>query len=89
MKEVLTAKIAQNPTIARWLNATGDSFLVEHNQVKGRDTFWSDDFDGTGKNMLGTLWMELRSDIHGEPLKAIDPSHIGWQSHNVPAKRGA
>jgi predicted NAD-dependent protein-ADP-ribosyltransferase YbiA (DUF1768 family) len=67
--------------IANWLDATGDSFLVEHNLVKGRDTFWSDDFDGTGKNMLGTLWMELRSEMRGETVKPIDPSHMGWQNY--------
>ncbi len=63
MKEVLTAKMVQNRSIARWLEATGDAFLVEHNPVKGRDAFWSDDHDGTGKNMLGILWMELRSEM--------------------------
>ncbi len=81
MKEVLAAKIDQNPLIASWLDATGDSFLVEHNAVKGRDAFWSDDFDGMGKNMLGTLWMELRSEIRGEPVKTIDSSHRGWQNY--------
>lgn len=60
---------------------TGDSFLVEHNQVKGRDFFWSDNFDGTGKNMLGTLCMELRSEMRGELVEAIDSSHIGWQNY--------
>ncbi|HSX10268.1 MAG TPA: NADAR family protein, partial [Chlamydiales bacterium] len=63
MKEVLAAKIDQNPLIASRLAATGDAFLVEHNPVKGRDAFWSDDCDGTGRNMLGILWMELRSEM--------------------------
>jgi predicted NAD-dependent protein-ADP-ribosyltransferase YbiA (DUF1768 family) len=81
MKEVLMAKIDQNPNILRWLNATGQSLLVEHNPVKGRDAFWSDDFDGTGKNMLGTLWMEIRSVMRGEPVGAIDTSHMGWQNY--------
>lgn len=63
MKEVLLAKVHQNPIIASKLEATGDAALVEHNPVKGRDAFWSDDHDGTGLNMLGKLWMEIRSEL--------------------------
>lgn len=71
MKEVLEAKISQNPAIAHWLEATGQSLLIEHNPVKGRDAFWSDDNDGSGMNMLGKLWMEIRSEllIYAQPTK--------------------
>ena len=47
----------------------GDALLVEHNPA--RDAFWSDEFDGRGKNMLGSLWMELRSELRGEPVRVV------------------
>lgn len=62
MKEILQAKVQQNAFLGDWLDATGQSALVEHNPVKGRDAFWSDDHDGTGRNMLGKLWMEIRAE---------------------------
>ena len=65
MRGVLVAKIEQNPELARRLEATRDAYLIEHNPVKGRDAFWSDDHDGTGKNMLGILWMEIRGEFYG------------------------
>ncbi|MBX7066923.1 MAG: NADAR family protein [Parachlamydiales bacterium] len=63
MREVLRAKISQNPHIAGWLEATGLSIIIEHTPVKGRDAFWADDHDGSGKNMLGKLWMEIRAEL--------------------------
>ncbi len=65
MTDVLRAKMDQHPEIAEWLLATGGAYLVEHNPVKGRDAFWSDDHDGTGQNMLGKIWMRLRSFLGG------------------------
>ena len=62
MEEVLQAKFEQNPFLARLLDGTGDAFLIEHNEVKGRDAFWSDDSDGTGLNMLWILLMKIRSE---------------------------
>ncbi len=66
MKEVIQAKIEKNPYIVEWLVATDQALLVEHNPVKGRDTFWSDDSDGTGVNMLGKLWMEIRAELRNK-----------------------
>lgn len=62
MKEVLNAKVSQNSHIAEWLNSTEQGLLIEHNPVKGRDAFWSDDHDGSGQNWLGRLWMEIRAE---------------------------
>ena len=65
MRSVLHAKTIQHSEIAEWLKATGTARLVEHNPIKGRDAFWSDDFDGSGQNMLGQLWMSERSFLYG------------------------
>lgn len=64
MKEVLNLKF-QNPEFKKGLLATGNSYLVEHIPVKGRDRFWGDDSDGTGRNALGQLLMELRQTFGG------------------------
>lgn len=68
MADILCSKVVQHPEIAKWLRATGNAHLVEHNPVKGRDAFWSDDNDGTGKNMLGKLWMQVRSSLFNGPI---------------------
>ncbi len=81
MKEVLEAKLSKNPQIGAWLDATHPALLIEHTPVKGRDAFWADDHDGTGQNMLGALWMQVRSERQKEPLEAIDPSHTGEQNY--------
>jgi hypothetical protein len=70
MLDVLLCKVAQHPEIAEWLLATGIAYLVEHNLVKGRDAFWSDDSDGAGQNMLGKLWMQVRSSLGGAGIVA-------------------
>lgn len=59
MKDVLKSKFAQ-PELAARLCETKNALLIEHNDVVGRDRFWSNNHDGTGKNMLGLLLMELR-----------------------------
>lgn len=64
MKAVLTQKFG-DPEFQQALLATGDAYLLEHNEVKGRDDYWSDDHDGTGQNMLGKTLMALRHSLGG------------------------
>lgn len=68
MMHVLRAKFGQNPELKELLLATEASYLIEHNVVKGRDHFWSDNCDGTGKNMLGVCLMKLREEYGGVGL---------------------
>lgn len=60
MWEVLQAKFQQNPEFKILLDATGKAYLLEHNQVAGRDAYWSDDRTGHGLNMLGKMLMAIR-----------------------------
>lgn len=62
MKAILNAKCDQNPMILSRLLSTGNAYLREHNPVIGRDAFWSDNGDGSGQNMLGQLWMQIREE---------------------------
>jgi N-glycosidase YbiA len=65
MMHVLRAKFGQNPELKAQLLATGSTYLIEHNPVKGRDNYWSDDNDGSGQNKLGILLMQLRAEYGG------------------------
>lgn len=65
MKAVLSAKFRPGSDMARRLLDTGHAFLSEHNNRAGKDSFWSDNCDGTGKNLLGLLLMLKRDELKG------------------------
>jgi predicted NAD-dependent protein-ADP-ribosyltransferase YbiA (DUF1768 family) len=73
MRKVLEEKFKPGTELAKALLATGNAYLVEHTPKKGRDGFWADDFDGTGRNMLGILLMERRQALGGAGV--VLPSH--------------
>jgi ribA/ribD-fused uncharacterized protein len=58
MREGVLAKFDQHPHLRALLLSTGDAELIEHTR---NDRYWADGGDGTGKNMLGVILMELRS----------------------------
>jgi hypothetical protein len=60
MRRVIEAKFAQNPNLKECLLKTGDAMLIENSKT---DAFWGVGKKGNGKNMLGTLLMELRAKL--------------------------
>ena len=63
MKDILEAKVQQHEYVHRKLLATGDRELVENSW---RDAFWGWGPSRDGQNMLGKLWMQIRSELrHG------------------------
>ena len=60
MREVLICKFEQNPDLAVLLVSTYPEELVEGNDHG--DKFWGT-VDGVGKNMLGKLLMEVRTEL--------------------------
>jgi len=60
MKDALLAKFKQHPTLLGALIETGDAVIVEHTK---NDSYWGDNGDGTGENMLGRLLMEVRLEL--------------------------
>lgn len=60
MREVLFVKFTQYDSLRVQLLATCDAVLFEHT---GNDAYWGDGGDGSGKNTLGTLLMELREQL--------------------------
>ena len=63
MKAALLAKFRQNKDIREILLSTGDAQLVEHTK---NDRYWGDGGDGSGKNKLGLLLMEVRAELRQE-----------------------
>lgn len=60
MLEALRAKFLQHPDLAELLLSSGDRHLVEHTR---NDIYWGDGGDGSGKNRLGHLLMQVRSEL--------------------------
>jgi ribA/ribD-fused uncharacterized protein len=63
MREAVYAKFSQNTEIKTILLSTGDAELIEHTK---NDSYWADGGDGSGKNMLGKILMEVRAQLKKE-----------------------
>ena len=60
MRRAVRAKVDQHADVRAALLATGDAPLVED---APKDYYWGCGKDGTGKNMLGAILMEVRADL--------------------------
>lgn len=60
MREAVFAKFTQHDELKTLLLATGDAKIVEHTE---RDDYWGDGGDGSGKNMLGRILMQVREEL--------------------------
>lgn len=60
MREAVLAKFTQHDDLRELLLSTGDATLVEHTQ---NDSYWGDGGDGSGRNMLGRILMEVRDEL--------------------------
>jgi len=60
MRQLLRAKVEQHEYVERKLLATGDRELVENSW---RDDYWGWGPNRDGQNVLGKLWMEIRSEV--------------------------
>ncbi|MBY0546930.1 MAG: NADAR family protein [Candidatus Obscuribacterales bacterium] len=60
MRAAVRAKFSQHAKIRQVLLETGDAWLVEHT---ANDSYWADGGDGSGKNMLGRILMEVRAEL--------------------------
>lgn len=57
MRVAVRAKIEQHQTLSELLISTGNAKLIEHTS---NDNYWADGGDGSGRNMLGQILMEIR-----------------------------
>lgn len=60
MREALRAKFTQHAILRELLLSTGRRPLIEHTK---NDRYWADGGDGKGRNRLGALLMELRTEL--------------------------
>ena len=61
IKSIMRAKLRQHEDVRRSLLATGDrEILKDHPEDTG---FWGSKVDGTGQNIMGEIWMELRGEL--------------------------
>lgn len=60
MRRILRAKAEQHEYVRRKLIATGERELIEDSW---RDDFWGWGLKRDGLNMLGKLWMEIRTEL--------------------------
>jgi ribA/ribD-fused uncharacterized protein len=60
MRKAVRAKFTQHPDLRAILLATGDAGIVEHTE---NDSYWGDGGDGSGKNWLGKILMEVREEL--------------------------
>ena len=70
MREALRAKFAQHGALRSMLLSTGDAELVEHTT---NDRYWADGGDGSGRNRLGQLLMELRGELRRKSTTQSTP----------------
>jgi ribA/ribD-fused uncharacterized protein len=63
MREAVLAKFQQHPNLQTLLLSTGDAEIVEHTK---NDSYWGDGGDGTGRNMLGRILVEVRQQLGGK-----------------------
>ena len=61
MRKAVRAKFTQHRELKELLLSTGEAKLVEHTS---RDPYWGDGGDGSGKNMLGRILMEIRAGLN-------------------------
>ena len=59
MLDAVRAKFDQHDDARAALLKTGDALLVEHTE---NDRYWGDGGDGSGKNMLGQILMQVRDE---------------------------
>jgi ribA/ribD-fused uncharacterized protein len=60
MLEAVRAKFTQHDGLRTILLGTGDARLVEHTT---NDSYWGDGGDGSGKNRLGQILMQVREEL--------------------------
>ena len=60
MRYAVFEKFKQHPKLQELLLSTGNAEIVEHTK---NDSYWGDGGDGSGKNKLGKLLMEVREKL--------------------------
>jgi len=60
MRRAVRAKFEQHESLLNLLLSTGERKIIEHTE---NDSYWGDGGDGSGRNMLGRILMEVRASL--------------------------
>lgn len=60
MKEIMKAKVLQHEDVRLALLSTSDKIIEKNHPL---DFFWGSGNDGSGKNVMGKIWMEIREGL--------------------------
>ena len=63
MRRAVFEKFTQHAELRALLVGTGDAEIVEHT---ANDAYWGDGGNGSGKNMLGRIFMEVRGRLRDD-----------------------
>ena len=63
LRSAVRVKFESYPELEKLLISTGEEELIE---AHPRDYFWGEGKDGSGKNMMGRILMELRTDLRNK-----------------------
>lgn len=77
MRQALHAKFTQHEDLGRLLLSTESARLTEHTP---NDDYWGDGGDGSGRNMLGRLLMDLREKLRSEQSAGGDSGAVAGSS---------
>ena len=69
MRAAVLAKFTQHQDLQTLLLSTGDAMLVEHTE---NDNYWGDGGDGSGKNKLGQILVQVRDTIRNGTSPVAD-----------------
>ena len=83
MLKALRLKFMQHDKLRRKLLETGDKTLIEHTS---NDSYWGDGGDGSGRNMLGKLLMQVRRDLRAKYGGSASPQSNTSYHRSSPAK---
>lgn len=67
MREGVLARFTQHADLRELLLSTGAAILVEHPE---NDSYWGDGGDGSGRNRLGQILMEVRETLRQQASSA-------------------
>lgn len=60
MKNIMREKALQHKDVMDALLSTGESVIIKNHP---EDYYWGTGLNGTGKNVMGIIWMELREEF--------------------------
>ncbi len=67
MKQMMRQKALQHEEVMKALRDSAGLKIVKHIVTyPPGDGYWDDGIDGTGRNEIGKMWMELREEFSSE-----------------------